>query len=153
MLTYEECYLLKHCEKGGNVGNQHFLLSTLLSFSPILWKSNLILWVIWDFLFENVSYLNTVKMFCMVNPFPNKPWFWLVCSISLLKGRAIFPFPTVFSTDLENFLQFSSKLKLSSENSFSLKQSKICRWERIKSSEITLRPSGSFYPLLHNPDF
>ena len=38
--------------------------------------------------------------------------------------RAIFPFPTVFSTHLENFLPFSSSLKLSSANSFSLKQSK-----------------------------
>ena len=41
--------------------------------------------------------------------------------------RAISPFPTVFSTLLENFLPFSSNLKLSSANSFSLEESKICR--------------------------
>ena len=35
-------------------------------------------------------------------------------------------FPTVFSTHLENHLPFSSNLELSSANSFSLKESKIC---------------------------
>ena len=35
-------------------------------------------------------------------------------------------FKTVFSTLLENFLPFSSNLKLSSANSFSLEESKIC---------------------------
>ena len=35
-------------------------------------------------------------------------------------GRAISQFPTVFSTHLENDLPFSSNLKLSSANSFSL---------------------------------
>ena len=41
--------------------------------------------------------------------------------------RAISPFPTVFSTNLKNFLSFSSNLKLSSADSFSLEWSKICR--------------------------
>ena len=41
--------------------------------------------------------------------------------------RAISPLPTVFSTHLDNFLPFSSNLKLSSANSFSLEESKICR--------------------------
>ena len=40
--------------------------------------------------------------------------------------RAISPFPTVFSTHSENFLSFSSNLKLSSGKSFSLEGSKIC---------------------------
>ena len=40
---------------------------------------------------------------------------------------AISPFPTVFSNHLDSFLSFSSNLKLSSANSFSLKESKICR--------------------------
>ena len=40
---------------------------------------------------------------------------------------AISPFSPVFSTCLDNFLPFSSNLKLSSENSFSLKESKTCR--------------------------
>ena len=43
------------------------------------------------------------------------------------KLLAISPFPTVFSTRLDNFLPFSSNLKLSSANSFSLEESKICR--------------------------
>ena len=41
--------------------------------------------------------------------------------------RAISPFPTAFSTLLDNFLPFSSNLKLLSANSFSLEESKICR--------------------------
>ena len=41
------------------------------------------------------------------------------------KGE-ISPFPTVFSTRLDNFLPFLSNLKLSSANSFSLEESKIC---------------------------
>ena len=40
--------------------------------------------------------------------------------------RAISPFPTVFSTCLYKFLPFSSNLNLSSANSFSLEESKIC---------------------------
>ena len=36
-------------------------------------------------------------------------------------------FPQCFSTHLENFLLFSSNLKLSSANSVSLGESKICR--------------------------
>ena len=39
---------------------------------------------------------------------------------------AISPFPTVFSPRLDNFLPFSLNLKLSSANSFSLEESKIC---------------------------
>ena len=41
-------------------------------------------------------------------------------------SQAISPFPTVFSTRLENFLPFSSDLKLLSAKSFSLKEFKIC---------------------------
>ena len=41
--------------------------------------------------------------------------------------RAISPFPTVFSTGLDNFLPFSSNLKLSSAKSFNSEESKICR--------------------------
>ena len=40
--------------------------------------------------------------------------------------RAISSFPTVFSTHLENFLPFSSSLKLSFAESFSLEKSEIC---------------------------
>ena len=43
-------------------------------------------------------------------------------------SRAISPFPTVFShsVDFENFLPFSSNLKLTSANSFTLEESKVC---------------------------
>ena len=69
------------------------------------------------------------------NPFPNNPWVLCVSSTSLLKAlwkrrncslRAISFFPTVFSTRLGNFSPFPSNLKLSSANSFSLEESKIC---------------------------
>ena len=68
------------------------------------------------------------------NPFPNKPWFLYVYITSLLKilwekekllVAVSFPFPTVFSTLFENLLPFSSSLKLSSANCFSLEQSEI----------------------------
>ena len=74
-----------------------------------------------------------------VNPFPNKPWFLRVCSISLLKTlwekekllvTSNFSFshrPTVFSICLDNFLLLSSNSKLSSANSFSLEECKMCR--------------------------
>ena len=68
-----------------------------------------------------------------LNSFPNKPWLLRVCSKGLLKTLwekekllVISPFPTVFSTHLENFLSFSSNLKLSSANSFNSEASKTC---------------------------
>ena len=66
-----------------------------------------------------------------INPFPYKPWFLCVCSISLLKTlrekekllvMSNSPF-SMFSICLENFLSFSSKLKLLSANSFGLEDS------------------------------
>ena len=50
--------------------------------------------------------------------------------------QALSPFPTVFSTLSENFSLFSSNLKLSSANSFSLEESKIVIWERVKQSSV-----------------
>ena len=76
------------------------------------------------------------------NPFPNKPGFLRICSTGHLKTlrekeklfkRAISPFPTVFSTHLENFLPFSSNLKLLSANSFSLEEFKICHLGKVMS--------------------
>ena len=66
------------------------------------------------------------KSIICVNPFPNKPWFLRVCSRSLLKRRLISPFPTVFSALFENFLPFSTNLKVLPANPFSLEESKIC---------------------------
>ena len=40
-------------------------------------------------------------------------------------------FPQCFSTLLENILPFSSRLKLSSANSFNLKEPRICRLRNI----------------------
>ena len=69
------------------------------------------------------------------NPFPKQGLVLRVCSISLLKTlwekeklliTRISPFPTMFSTHFENFLPFSSNLKLSSPNFFSLEASEIC---------------------------
>ena len=64
----------------------------------------------------------------MFNPFPNKPWFLRFCSTQSFentvgKGEIA---RNEFSTHLENFLPFSSNLKLSSANTFSLEASKIC---------------------------
>ena len=42
----------------------------------------------------------------------------------------------MFSTCLENFLPFSSNLKLWSANSFILEGSKICRWERVNAQNL-----------------
>ena len=82
------------------------------------------------------------------NPFPNKPWFLHVCSISLSKtlcekgknahNEQFLLFPSVFSTCFENFLPFSSKSVLSSANSFSLEESKICRLEKGLADLIIL---------------
>ena len=82
------------------------------------------------------------KFLWSVNLFPNKSWF-LLSAVQVFwqnweKKRnclwwAISPFPTVFSTHSENFLSFSSNLKLSSANSFSLESSKICHWERVNN--------------------
>ena len=44
----------------------------------------------------------------------------------LLVTSNFFFFPTVFSIHLENFLPFSSTLKLSSANAVDLKESKVC---------------------------
>ena len=46
------------------------------------------------------------------------------------KQFLLFP---VFFTHLENFLPFSSNMKLSSSNSFSLEESRFVVWERVKN--------------------
>ena len=49
---------------------------------------------------------------------------------SIFMVDALFQFISVFSTHLENFLPFSSNLKLWSANSRSLEESKICCLEK-----------------------
>ena len=68
----------------------------------------------------------------LFNPFPNKIWFLGVCSTSLLKTllekeKLLATSNFSFSHGFKNFLPFSSNLKLSSANSFSLEKSVICR--------------------------
>ena len=69
------------------------------------------------------------------NPFPhndpfdspgNKPFENTVGKGEIAHNEQFLLFP-VFSTHLNNFLPFSSNLKFSSANSFSLEESKICR--------------------------
>ena len=58
---------------------------------------------------------------------PGKQAFWKHCGKKRnCSERAISPLHTVFSTRFDSFLSFSSNLKLSSGNSFSLEESKIC---------------------------
>ena len=55
-----------------------------------------------------------------IDPFPNNPLYLCVCSTSLLKTMwENFSFTHSFSTHFENFLPFSSNLKMSSVNPFS----------------------------------
>ena len=62
------------------------------------------------------------------------PWFLHVCRISVLKT----------SWEEENFLPFSSNLKMSSANSFSLERLKFVVREKVKSHLVTaLVSSGS----------
>ena len=85
--------------------------------------------------FNNVFYVNCISK--SFNPFLNKPavqFFWKHCgkrrNCSL---QAISPFPSVFSTLLENFQPFSSTLKLSSALSLVWKSLKLVVWERDNS--------------------
>ena len=60
---------------------------------------------------------------------PEKQAFWKHCGKRRnCSIRAISPFPTVFSTCLDNFLPFSSNLKLSSADSFQFGSLKFVVW-------------------------
>ena len=66
-----------------------------------------------------------------IGPFPNMPWSAEVFRKHCRKRKkcskqAISLFATVFSICLEDFLPFSSNLKLSSAKSFRSEESKIC---------------------------
>ena len=88
--------------------------------------------------------LNICHIIFSFNPFPNEPLFLCVCSTSLVNTggkrsncseQVISPFPEVFSTPFEEFLPFSSNIKLSSANSYSLEETKICCLERVNNPE------------------
>ena len=57
---------------------------------------------------------------------PGKQAFWKYWGKGEIAHNEKFLFFQVFSTCLDNYLPFSSKLKLLSANSFSLEESKIC---------------------------
>ena len=99
----------------------------------------------------------------LFNPFPNKPWFLRASRTCLLKTLwekekllvlSIFSSPTVFSTHLENFLPFSSNLKLSSAKSCSLGESKICHLVKgqvfTKQSQVLMTLVTSIFSYYHN---
>ena len=94
---------------------------------------------------QKLSIWTSTKFCCLVKLilsktsfgfFQNQPWFLHVCSTNLSKTlwekekllvKSNFSFShSVFFILLENFLPFSSNLKLSSANSFSFEESKIC---------------------------
>ena len=83
-------------------------------------------WLI-DFNYVNAILSHSHTM----TPF-DAPWkqaFWKHCGTRRnCSSRAISLCPTVFSTRLDNFLPFSSNLKLSSANSFNSEESKIWYW-------------------------
>ena len=54
----------------------------------------------------------------------------------IARDKQFLPFPTVFSNHLKNFIPFSSNLKLSSANLFSLKEYKLFVWESVKNIVI-----------------
>ena len=65
-----------------------------------------------------------VWIWTSLNPFPNKPCRGFYMSmIQAFWKRTIYPFPKVFSTCFDNFLPFSSNLKLLSVSSLSLEDS------------------------------
>ena len=83
---------------------------------------------------ENAGYF-PLNLHNFVNPFQDKPIVFTCLQYksyqnTLGKGKLLvtcnFSFPTVFSIGLKNFLPFSQNSKLSSANSFSLEESKIC---------------------------
>ena len=59
-------------------------------------------------------------------PLGNKPFKNTAGKGEIARKKQFLLFP-VFSTRLDNFLPFSSNFKLSSTNSFSLEESKICQ--------------------------
>ena len=69
--------------------------------------------------------------FCFVRSFSDPDWEGYLENTEgkgkIAYSRAIFPFPTVFSTHLENFLPISPNLKLLSANSISLEESKCLK--------------------------
>ena len=62
-----------------------------------------------------------------MTPFGNKPFENTVGKGEIASNEQFLLFPQCFLPVLDNLLPFSSYLKLSSANSFTLEESKICR--------------------------
>ena len=88
--------------------------------------------------FQNIVGREEKYCSCFLNLCPNKPWFLHVCSRSLLKtlwekekllvmSNFFYSHSVFYPNPFKNFLPFLSNLKLSSAESFSLEESKICR--------------------------
>ena len=73
-----------------------------------------------------------------LHSYPNKPMLLqnksfenTVGNGEIARNEQFLLFPIVFSTCLENFLLFSSNLKLLSTNSLNLEECKICWFEKV----------------------
>ena len=102
----------------------------------------------------------------LINSFPIKPWFLHVCSISLLKtlwekekiahDEQFLFFLQCFLPIAKTFCHFSSNLKFSSANSFSLEESKNLSFGKglnlVRPRGCDLHPC-SFYPNPKQPIF
>ena len=114
--------------KGGNAGYQDFLQFSAMFSKGFLYrvgKSCDVWYVHYILLQKNILF----------NPFPHnntflRPWetslLKTLCEKEKLLVTSYFSISHVFSTRLDNFLSFSSNMKLSSANSFNLEESKIC---------------------------
>ena len=81
------------------------------------------------------------------NPFPNKPWFLCLQYKSfentagkeeIAHNEQFFLFQQCFLPVSKNVLPFPPNLKLSSENSFRLEESKICRLGKELNSKFNI---------------
>ena len=104
------------------------------------------------FLLFTKCFLLVWRTFCSVQVFGKHGGKRRNCSLI-----AISPFPTVFSTYVEDFLSFSSNLKVMAANSFSLEESKFFVWETVKrdclekSCQSTLKVSKGLRNLKKHP--
>ena len=79
-------------------------------------------------------------------PLGNKPFENTLGKGEIARNEQFLLFPQCFPTCLDNFLSFSSNLKLSSANSFSFEESKICRL--VNGQVNILHAKEAEYPLI-----
>ena len=120
--------------KGENAGIQHFL-----PFSPCFlifqrhFQINFVTYMIpsanaFDLDYSKILSFGKELTLSQANPGFYVQVLWKHCGNRRnYSWRDFSPFPSVFSTCLDNFLPSSSNIKLSSAYSFSLEESKMCR--------------------------